>query len=91
LANLDALRVVQLLATQERPAGRAEQDILARWSSWGAIPQIFDESRTEWASERAQLRGLLDEASFTAARRTTLNAHYTARDSRRCPQRQSNR
>ena len=77
MANLDALRVVQLLANQGRPAGRAEQDILARWSSWGAIPQIFDESRTEWASERAQLRGLLDEASFTAARRTTLNAHYT--------------
>ena len=76
-ANLDALRIVQLLEAADRHATRDEQDILAGWSSWGAIPQVFDEARTEWDDERTQLRGLLDEASFTAARRTTLNAHYT--------------
>jgi N12 class adenine-specific DNA methylase len=68
---------VQLLEVENRPAARDEQDILARWSSWGAIPQIFDEARIEWDDERTQLHGLLDEVSFTAARRTTLNAHYT--------------
>ena len=68
---------MQLLAAEDRPAARDEQDVLGRWSSWGAIPQIFDENRTEWDDERAQLRSLLDAASFTAARRTTINAHYT--------------
>ncbi|HEY8719979.1 MAG TPA: helicase, partial [Pengzhenrongella sp.] len=68
---------MQLLEVENRPAARDEQDVLAQWSSWGAIPQIFDESRTEWDDERTQLRALLDETSFTAARRTTLNAHYT--------------
>lgn len=38
---------------------------------------MFDESRTDWASERAELRQLLDAESWQAARRTTINAHYT--------------
>ena len=55
----------------------AEQQVLARWSSWGAIPQVFDDTKPEWASERAQLAELLDERAYDAARRTTINAHYT--------------
>ncbi|WP_147915223.1 hypothetical protein [Ruania zhangjianzhongii] len=50
---------------------------MARWSSWGAIPQVFDESNGEWENEREQLRGLLSADEWAAARRTTLNAHYT--------------
>lgn len=51
--------------------------MLARWSSWGAIPNVFDESKADWASEREQLKSLLDEDAYAAARRTTINAHYT--------------
>lgn len=76
-ANLAALRTVAALAAGQRPAGPAEQQVLARWSSWGAVPQIFDESRPEWQAEREQLRGLLDDDAYAAARRTTINAHYT--------------
>jgi len=50
---------------------------LAAWSSWGAVPGIFDDARAEFAAERAELRALLTPAEFTAARRTTINAHYT--------------
>ena len=50
---------------------------MARWSSWGAIPQVFDESNAEWEAEREQLRRLLSADEWAAARRTTLNAHYT--------------
>ena len=54
-----------------------EQEVLSRWSSWGAIPEVFDETKSEWASERGELRGLLSEEEWHAAARTTINAHYT--------------
>jgi len=47
------------------------------WSGWGAVPAVFDEQRSEWADAREQLRELLDEDAYAAARRTTINAHYT--------------
>ena len=51
--------------------------MLARWSSWGAIPDVFDDAKPEWAGERDELRGLLSAAEWDAAARTTINAHYT--------------
>ena len=76
-ANLRALIVLQELQGQDRPATAQEQALLARWSSWGAVPQIFDEEREDFTGEREQLRDLLDEHAYVAARRTTINAHYT--------------
>ena len=37
-----------------RPATRAEQELLAGWSSWGALPKVFDDSDDEWAAMRAR-------------------------------------
>lgn len=51
--------------------------MLAAWSGWGAVPKVFDERDESWATERSALRGVLDESDWAAARRTTLNAHYT--------------
>lgn len=61
----------------QRPATAAEQQVLALWSSWGAVPEIFDEDRAEWREQRERLREVLDPATYQAARRTTINAHYT--------------
>lgn len=53
--------------------------MLACWSGWGAIPQIFDPDDGRYADERAELRRLLrTEDGWAQARRTTLNAHYTS-------------
>lgn len=78
-ANLAALRVLRTLQAEERDATEAERIILARWGSWGAsgVAEIFDESRTEYEAERAELRELLNETEYAAARRTVINAHYT--------------
>lgn len=76
-ANLEAITVLRRLQADGRPATAAEQQTLARWSSWGAAPGIFDENKAEFATEREQLKGLLSEPEYTAARRTVLNAHYT--------------
>src|SRR5439155_4332496 len=62
-----------------RWADADEQAVLARWSGWGAIPQVFDETDGRYVDERAELRRLLRTAEgWAQARRTTLNAHYTS-------------
>jgi N12 class adenine-specific DNA methylase len=76
-ANLAALRTLRVLQAQDRPATPEEQAVLARWSGWGAVPQVFDDDRDEFAAARAELRQLLPEPEYSAARRTTINAHYT--------------
>lgn len=69
---------MQQLDVENRPATVDERQVLARWSSWGAIPQVFDDALPGWSTEYAELRSLFDDAAYGAARRTTINAHYTA-------------
>ena len=76
-ANLAALRALRMLQAEDRPATPEEQAVLARWSGWGAVPQVFDDDRDEFAAARAELHQLLPEPEYAAARRTTINAHYT--------------
>ena len=76
-ANLAALRALRVLQAEGRPATPDEQAVLARWSGWGAVPQVFDDDRGEFAAARAELHQLLPEPHYAAARRTTINAHYT--------------
>ncbi|MGQ0680618.1 MAG: helicase [Actinomycetota bacterium] len=68
------------LRRDDRPATPDEHRVLARWSGWGAIPKIFDEQEPNFAELRQQLRGRLTDTEWAAARRTTLNAHYTPAD-----------
>lgn len=76
-ANIDALGVLARVTEQNRYATPAEQAVLAGWSSWGATPQVFDPRQSDWATERAQVRALLDDTAYAQAQRTILNAHYT--------------
>jgi SAM-dependent methyltransferase len=76
-ANVAALRLLRRLQDQDRAATAEEQAVLARWSGWGAVPWVFDDSKEQFAPHRGELQGLLDERAWRAASRTTLNAHYT--------------
>jgi N12 class adenine-specific DNA methylase len=74
-----ALETLDDLRRDDGAATPAQQEVLARWSGWGAIPQIFDETRSDFAEARARARRLLGtEDAWEAARRTILNAHYTS-------------
>lgn len=79
-ANLTALETLRVVEAEGRPASRAEQELLAAWSSWGALPKVFDPSDGTWADVRERLGGLLDEKEMSAAALTTINAHYTNPD-----------
>ncbi|WP_232333526.1 hypothetical protein [Rhodococcus sp. p52] len=79
-ANIAALRLVRRLDQQQRPATADEQAVLAQWSGWGAIPEVFDNRArilAQWGDEHAELLDLLGDKGFAQARQTTLNAHYT--------------
>lgn len=76
-ANIAAIRVVKTLDEQDRNAEPDEQQTLARWSGWGGAWQVFDNQKHEWDQQRAELRALLTDGEFAAARRSTVNAHYT--------------
>ncbi len=76
-ANIAALRTLAELQTGDQPATQAQQQVLAGWSSWGAVPKVFDETDPTWAGARTELRNLLTEQQWSAASRTTINAHYT--------------
>ncbi|MBM9839665.1 DEAD/DEAH box helicase family protein [Rhodococcus hoagii] len=76
-ANIAAIRVVKTLDRQDRAATVDEQEILGRWSGWGGAWQVFDEQKHEFDPPRAELRDLLTDSEYAAARRSTVNAHYT--------------
>ncbi|WP_158716906.1 helicase-related protein [Streptomyces rimosus] len=77
-ANIAAIEVLRRLEDENRPATAAEQETLARWSGWGATPQVFvDEPKEEFVPLQARLRELLSDAEWDAAKENTLNAHYT--------------
>lgn len=77
LANVEVLDLLDRLDTENRFATPTEQATLASWSSWGAIPEVFDAEHDAWSAEREELRGRLNAQEWDAARVTTLNAHYT--------------
>jgi len=76
-ANLAALHTLRSIQAEARPASADEQAVLGRWSSWGALPKVFDADDDAWADIRNELSTLLSPEEWSAARRTTLNAHYT--------------
>jgi hypothetical protein len=76
-ANIVAIETLHRLRVAQRPATAAEQRVLAAWSGWGAVPDVFDTREETFAAERDQLRALLSRDEYTRAEASVLNAHYT--------------
>jgi N12 class adenine-specific DNA methylase len=76
--NLAAIDLVKRLASEGRAATADERQVLARYVGWGGLKNIFDAERSDWAREHAELRRLLTDDEFAAARASMLDAHYTS-------------
>ncbi|HUA64281.1 MAG TPA: methyltransferase domain-containing protein, partial [Alphaproteobacteria bacterium] len=76
--NLRAIQLVKRLEAEARLATRDEKAILVKYVGWGAMAQVFDDNNQDWARERETLRSELSSEEFDDARKTILNAHYTA-------------
>lgn len=77
-ANMDAITTLKRIEAEGRAATVDEQEVLSRYTGWGAIPDAFDESKSDWAKEYAELKAALTPEEYEAARSSTLNAHYTS-------------
>ncbi|MDR0861923.1 MAG: N-6 DNA methylase, partial [Oscillospiraceae bacterium] len=76
--NIEAIRTLHTIETEQRNATPDEQEILSRYVGWGGLPQAFDERNNDWAKEYGELKGLLTSNEYDSARGSTLNAHYTS-------------
>ena len=76
--NIEAIRTLFQLEQEHRGATAEEQQVLSQYVGWGGLADAFDPGKDSWAKEYAELKGLLSEDEYTAARSSTLNAHYTA-------------
>ena len=76
--NIDAIRTLQAIEAEGRSATPEEQEILSQYVGWGGLADAFDPDKGGWAKEYKELKGLLSEDEYAAARASTLNAHYTS-------------
>ena len=76
--NVEAIRTLFRLEQEHRAATAEEQQVLSQYVGWGGLPDVFDPDKDSWAKEYAELKGLLSEGEYAAARASTLNAHYTS-------------
>ena len=76
--NIAAIQMLKQIEAEGRQARPDEQEILSRYVGWGGISQAFDGENTQWSEEYRQLKELLTEKEYDAARSSTLNAHYTS-------------
>jgi len=107
--NLGAIQIIRQLEAEDRPATPEEQEAIAQYAGWGAVPQVFDRSfdyayellqqeeagetleswnqrnlrdakKHSWWDRHVELRRLLSDDEYEAARSSTVNAHFTAPD-----------
>ena len=76
--NIEAIRTLFKLEQEHRGATAEEQQVLAQYVGWGGLADAFDPNKENWSAEYTQLKGLLSEDEYAAARSSTLNAHYTS-------------
>ena len=76
--NIEAIRTLFKLGDEHRGATAEEQQVLSQYVGWGGLADAFDPGKDSWAKEYAELKGLLSEDEYAAARSSTLNAHYTS-------------
>ena len=84
--NLAALRVLKHLEIEERPPTKEEQETISKFVGWGQFKAAFDYNirggtyggYSHWSKERDELKALVGEDGYEAARASTTNSHYTA-------------
>ena len=76
--NIKAIATLKQIEQENRYATPEEQHILSQYVGWGGVADAFDPDKPAWAAEYAELKELLTQEEYEAARASTLNAHYTS-------------
>ena len=76
--NITAIHIIRAMELEDRLATDGERKQIARYVGWGALKGVFDPGNKQWAKQHLELRELLTDVEFRAARKSTLDAHYTS-------------
>ena len=76
-ANIHAIRLLKQLENEGRLATTEEQEILSQYVGWGSLADAFDETKENWKQEYQELKELLTDEEYKAARESTLTAFFT--------------
>ena len=76
--NVEAIKLLKAIEKENRTATPEEQEVLAKYVGWGGIANAFDSRKPDWNKEYNELKGLLTDEEYRAARASTMNAHYTS-------------
>ena len=76
-ANIMAIQLLKKCEEENRFATPEEQEILAGYVGWGGLSDAFDETKPSWSTEYLELKTVLTEEEYAAARQSTLTAFYT--------------
>lgn len=76
--NIAAIRILKAMSAENRVATPEERKQIARYVGWGALKGVFDKDNKQWSKEYAELKELLTDAEYKAARASVRNAFYTS-------------
>ena len=76
--NIVAIRTLQHIEREKRPATPEELQVLKEYAGFGGIPKAFDKNDPNWNREAWLLQSMLTDKEYNAARGSVLNAHYTS-------------
>ena len=76
-ANIDAIWILKKCEEMGQFATPEEQEILSGYVGWGGLSDAFDETKSAWSREYMELKSVLTEGEYNAARESTLTAFYT--------------
>ena len=82
--NIDAIRTLKQIESENRLATPEEQKVLSKFVGWGGLSQAFDDNNESWSREYAELKDLLSDEEYSAARATVNNAFYTSPEIAMC-------
>ena len=77
--NIEAIKLVNRLINLKKEATADEKKVLAKYVGWGGLAQAFDERNVAWKNEYEELKDVLNDEEYAAAKGSVLNAHYTSK------------
>ena len=77
--NIEAIKLVNRLINSQKEATADEKKVLAKYVGWGGLAQAFDEHNVAWQNEYKELKDVLNDEEYAAAKGSVLNAHYTSK------------
>ena len=77
--NIEAIKFVNRLINSQKEATDEERKVLAKYVGWGGLAQAFDEHNVAWQNEYKELKDVLNDEEYAAAKGSVLNAHYTSK------------